>query len=183
MARRPEFDRDTVVRLAMEVFWADGYHGASMSRLGSAMELRPGSIYAAFKSKEALFREALATYVDDIRHAASAESDPHRLLRAWFAAHIARSVDGQRGCLLLNTSTEFQRMDAESAAAVKAELETLEAFFARLVHRARPTPKEPTPLVTARLLVAALAGISTMSRAGFSKKALRDIADAALANV
>jgi AcrR family transcriptional regulator len=60
MARKPEFDRGDVVRRAMEVFWRSGYEGASMKLLGEAMGLAPGSIYAAFGSKEGLFHEALA---------------------------------------------------------------------------------------------------------------------------
>ena len=180
MARKPEFDREAVVRSAMAVFWADGFHAASMSRLGPAMGLRPGSIYAAFGSKEALFREVLDVYVADIRNAAAEVSDPHALLKGWFAAHIKRSQQGQRGCLLLNTSTEVRRMDAESASAVKGALDAMEAFFVATVKKARGRAGAPTPRATARLLIAALAGISTLSRTGAADKTLRDVAEAAL---
>ena len=46
----------------MNVFWERGYEGASMSTLVEALGLASARIYAAFGSKEALFREAVALY-------------------------------------------------------------------------------------------------------------------------
>ena len=184
VARRPQFDREAVVRQAMEVFWIDGYQGASMSRLSEAMGLGPGSIYAAFGSKEGLFREALEIYVGDIRRrVAKVDRPPKALLTAWFRAHIESASNGQRGCLLLNSTAESPRLDRESQTAVRDEVDTLEAFFNECVAGARAQSPNAASRATARLLVAALAGISTMSRAGIGKAALKDIADTALASV
>ena len=67
MARtgRPrEFDRDEAVAAAMEMFWKHGFEGASIERLRDAMGgLSSASFYAAFASKEALYREVLARYL------------------------------------------------------------------------------------------------------------------------
>jgi len=46
----------------MDVFWAKGYEGASMSDLTAAMGINSPSLYAAFGSKEALFLEATDLY-------------------------------------------------------------------------------------------------------------------------
>jgi AcrR family transcriptional regulator len=56
------FDRDAALRKAMETFWRDGYEGASMSDLTTAMGIASPSIYACFGSKEQLFREAVELY-------------------------------------------------------------------------------------------------------------------------
>ncbi|AZO43346.1 TetR/AcrR family transcriptional regulator [Mesorhizobium sp. M7D.F.Ca.US.005.01.1.1] len=56
------FDRTSALRCAMEVFWARGYEGASMSELTAAMGINSPSLYAAFGSKEALFLEATELY-------------------------------------------------------------------------------------------------------------------------
>lgn len=62
MSRTASYDRADALQAAMELFWAKGYHDTSMKDLERALSLRPGSIYAAFQSKEALFREALERY-------------------------------------------------------------------------------------------------------------------------
>jgi AcrR family transcriptional regulator len=56
------FDRAAALRLAMESFWEHGYEGTSIGDLTARMGIRPPSLYAAFGSKEALFREAVALY-------------------------------------------------------------------------------------------------------------------------
>src|SRR5262245_36946309 len=66
MARtgRPrEFDRDEALRRAMELFWARGYEGTTLADLRKGMGgITAPSFYAAFGSKEALFREAVELY-------------------------------------------------------------------------------------------------------------------------
>jgi AcrR family transcriptional regulator len=56
------FDRAAALRRAMEVFWEHGYEGTSIADLTAALGIRPPSLYAAFGSKEELFREAVALY-------------------------------------------------------------------------------------------------------------------------
>lgn len=56
------FDRDLALRRAMEVFWSKGYDNTSMIDLTTAMSINSPSLYAAFGSKEALFREAVQLY-------------------------------------------------------------------------------------------------------------------------
>jgi AcrR family transcriptional regulator len=66
MARRGRprsFDREDALRQAMEVFWAVGYEAATLTDLQHAMGgITAPSFYAAFGSKEELFREAVELY-------------------------------------------------------------------------------------------------------------------------
>ncbi|MCX2562310.1 TetR/AcrR family transcriptional regulator [Acetobacter farinalis] len=68
MARtgRPrEFDRDKALDAAMALFWAQGYEPTSLSQLKACMgNISPASFYAAFGSKEALFREIVQRYLE-----------------------------------------------------------------------------------------------------------------------
>ncbi|TGS47590.1 TetR/AcrR family transcriptional regulator [Mesorhizobium sp. M00.F.Ca.ET.151.01.1.1] len=56
------FDRNAALRRAMDVFWAKGYEGASISDLTAAMGINSPSLYAAYGSKETLFLEAADFY-------------------------------------------------------------------------------------------------------------------------
>ncbi|HCT28606.1 MAG TPA: TetR family transcriptional regulator [Stenotrophomonas sp.] len=96
------FDRDTALHKAMEVFWARGYDGASMSELTAAMGIASPSLYAAFGCKEALFREALALY-------AATESDG-----IWGGVEAAPTA--KEGCvgMLMATARVFTRPDKPS---------------------------------------------------------------------
>lgn len=179
MARTPEFDRAEVVARARDLFWAHGYQGTSMRALADATGLKPGSLYAAFGSKEGIFREALDDYVARVKALAERMNGPRAILEGWFRAHVREASKGRRGCLLLNSVSESPQLDPESARAVRAELTQLERFFAHCVAEADREGEQP-PEVVARLLVAALAGISAMSRAGVPTRHLKDVAACAL---
>ena len=62
MARTASYDRDQALDAAMTLFWLKGYHATSLKDLEGALKMKPGSIYAAFQSKEALFRATLERY-------------------------------------------------------------------------------------------------------------------------
>jgi AcrR family transcriptional regulator len=61
--RPRQFDRDLALGHAMRVFWDRGYEGATFDELIAAMAISPSSFYNAFGSKEALYREAVETYL------------------------------------------------------------------------------------------------------------------------
>src|ERR1700726_2934058 len=62
IGRPREFDIDRALERAMELFWRQGYEGTSVADLTRELGLTRPSLYAAFKSKEALFLRALDLY-------------------------------------------------------------------------------------------------------------------------
>lgn len=64
MPRTAPYNRDHALDAAMTLFWRQGYHATSLKDLEQALAMKPGSIYAAFKSKENLFRLSLQRYFD-----------------------------------------------------------------------------------------------------------------------
>jgi len=100
------FDREAALRCAMEVFWAKGFDNCSMADLVEAMGINSPSLYAAFGSKEDLYREAVGLYTDAEGGAALRQLQAHESvrdgLRAMFRASIELFTGTQnpRGCMI-----------------------------------------------------------------------------------
>lgn len=66
MGRPRAFDRQQAIEQAMHLFWEQGYETTSLSQLKAQLGggISAPSFYAAFGSKEALFREAVQCYLE-----------------------------------------------------------------------------------------------------------------------
>mgnify|MGYP003384834900 FL=1 len=60
--RNAEFDREKVLRSAMNAFMSKGFANTSMQDIKKATGLHPGSIYCAFENKRGLLLAALEQY-------------------------------------------------------------------------------------------------------------------------
>jgi AcrR family transcriptional regulator len=143
MGRSATYDRDKVMASAMDLFWARGYHTTSLKDLECALDMRPGSIYAAFGSKEALFRAALDRYASAGRMAledtlAKAES-PVAGLAAYVRAlgGIAGRDMPSRACMLVKTLLETPEDEPALRNAVEEMLKQSEMAFADVFRAAR----------------------------------------------
>lgn len=134
------FDRTVALRRAVEVFWAKGYEGASISDLAAAMGINSPSLYAAYGSKEALFLEAADFYSrfegSDIWQALD-EAPTARLAIELFLSRTAKAysqTDRPQGCLITlgalhqdSTSglicADLRRRRAENHSALQKRLE------------------------------------------------------------
>ncbi|MDR5799586.1 TetR/AcrR family transcriptional regulator [Caballeronia sp. LZ001] len=100
------FDRDAALRRAMEVFWAKGFDTCSMADLVDAMGINSPSLYAAFGSKEDLYREAIALYSAAEGGAAVRQLRAHESARDGLRAMFRTSIElftsgtGPRGCMI-----------------------------------------------------------------------------------
>ncbi len=61
--RPPAFDRAEALDRAMQLFWEQGFEGASFDQLTGAMAISPSSFYNSFGSKEQLYIEATDAYM------------------------------------------------------------------------------------------------------------------------
>src|SRR5512147_2011104 len=62
MARPRSFDPAKAETSMLDVFWRNGYLATSIPDLSTATGLLPGSLYAAFGSKDAMFETSLRRY-------------------------------------------------------------------------------------------------------------------------
>ncbi|TGT42875.1 TetR/AcrR family transcriptional regulator [Mesorhizobium sp. M8A.F.Ca.ET.165.01.1.1] len=134
------FDRNAALRRAMDVFWAKGYEGASISDLAAAMGINSPSLYAAYGSKEALFLEATDLYsrVEGADIWLALEEVPTaRLAIERFLRRTAKAysqTDRPQGCLIALGAlhedssrgaicADLRRRRAENLTALKKRLE------------------------------------------------------------
>ncbi len=187
-----DFDVDLAVDKAMKVFWAKGYEATSISDLTDAMEIKKGSLYNAFGSKNALFNRVLLKYDRENRRAAikqlEAMEDPLVAIRTLFDALIAESeADRERkGCLLVNTALDLPNHSEEVQALVTSALSEFEAFFVRLVERAQARKQVPADLdarEAAKSLLSQVVGLRVLARGVFDSESLRAIGNQALARI
>ena len=190
MARgRPrEFDADEALDRALLVFWRKGYEGATLPDLTEAMGINRPSLYAAFGSKEELFRRALDRY-DQGPAAFVRESLREPTARAMAERLLAGSVDllidprHPRGCLVVHGALAC----GDAADPVRRELVARraagEAAVRERLERARTEgdlPADCCPADLARFLVTVVRGMAVQAAGGANQEELRRVAELAL---
>jgi AcrR family transcriptional regulator len=188
--RPRSFDKDAALARAMGVFWVKGYEGASMAELTAAMGIASPSLYAAFGSKENLFRQALHHYnvhegkliwggVDD---APTAYAAVERFLMQTARAFTRRSKPP--GCLIvlsaLHPSEHSETVRRELVAMRAAGIEDLRRRLQRGVTEGEISPQADLPAIAA-YYITVQQGMSIQARDGAGRRDLEAIATAALA--
>ncbi len=143
MPRSAEYDRDTVIARATEVFWARGYGRTSVGDLVAATGLQPGSLYAAFGNKKGLFLEVIDAYNRGfIARVRALRDDDERAIDkigALLAGIVdeAGSAGSERGCLTVNALLEMSQHDRDIARKLRGYNAELRKAFAWLVRDAQ----------------------------------------------
>jgi AcrR family transcriptional regulator len=188
--RPRNFDRDQALARAMEVFWAKGFEGASLTDLTSAMGIASPSLYAAFGSKEALFREALALYTategTEIWGAVTRATTAYGAVEGYLMAtarEFSRS-NKPSGCLVvlsaLHASETNEAVRDVVVAKRQQNVQELAQQLARGVATGEIAPTIDLEAV-ARFYVTVQQGMSIQARDGADRATLEAIARSALA--
>jgi AcrR family transcriptional regulator len=182
------FDSDEALERAMRLFWEQGYEGASLTDLTSAMGIAKTSMYAAFGNKEELFRQALQRYSEGpAAYGARALEEP--TARAVAEAFLSGSVRATTcpghpaGCLGVQSGLA-------AGATGRAVRDALTAWrengFSRLRERFQRAvdegdlPADAQPELLARYLMTVSNGIAVQAAGGTGRDDLQRVADAAL---
>jgi len=184
MARPREFDPDTALERATQVFWAKGFENASLDDLCDATGLNRSSLYAAFGAKRDLYLSALARYEEG---SAARIADALQLrpvgkgVKQFLDALIDSIVagPGRRGCFIGNCAAEMARLDRGAAARVRKSLERIESAFRAGLDEARARGELADDADTgalARFLTSGVQGLRLVGKANPDRRALEDIA-------
>ncbi len=184
------FDADEALERAMVVFWEQGYEGASLTDLTSAMGITKTSMYAAFGNKEELFRKALERYAEGpAAYGARALEQPtaRGVATAFLAGSVAASTRPgcPAGCLGVQGSLAAGaagRTVRDALAAWREEGRSrLRDRFQRAVDEG-DLPPDADPGLLARYIMTMANGIAVQAAGGAGRDELQQVADAALRN-
>ena len=187
IGRPLEFDPDIALEAAMQLFWRKGYESSSLQELLSTMGLSKSSFYQTFKSKHTLFQNCIRHYRQTLGDALSTQLEKSASGKTFInnlfqnvAEETCGGADARRGCLLMNTASEFAQNDADIASLVNNSLQNFIDVFEMAVQQAQQqgeisADKDSRGLAT--YLVSSMSGLKNMVKAGADRKTVKQIAD------
>ena len=181
------FCPEEALDIALHLFQRKGYEGTSLSDLTEAIGVNRPSLYAAFGSKEELFRKVLDRYTE--KHdaeftAALAQPTAHRVAEAVLLASLHEPLESEvPGCLLVQGALAC----SDEGSSVRYELsrrrEVMVTLLCRRFEQAKAAgdmTANAEPADMARYLVTVLNGMSVQAAGGAGADALRRVAEVAL---
>jgi TetR/AcrR family transcriptional repressor of nem operon len=192
MGRPKQFDPDTAVDRAVEVFWRKGYASTTPQDLVEALGIGKGSLYNTFISKHALFERALRRYGEN-RVAGLVELlEGPGPVRTRLRAALQRLVDtnhgetDRRGCLAVNTTAELAGVDDTAIEVVGAVFDGMERAFQAAIQegqRGGEIDAARDSRQIASLLLTTAIGMSVVAKTAEGPQRLRRVVDAVMASL
>jgi AcrR family transcriptional regulator len=173
MGKYAKFDRNEVIQRATNLYWEKGFHGTSMRNLQDVIDMRPGSIYATFGSKEGLFKETLAFYtaqgIARLNRCLQETSSPMAGLKLFMQKLVinADTCPPSGMCMLAKTVAELTDEQPELLQAAKNSLKTMEKEFEKAIIQAQAVGEIATdndPKVLARHIQIQITGLRSYAR-------------------
>lgn len=186
MTGRPlEFNPDIALESAMQLFWRKGYESSSLQELLTTMGLSKSSFYQTFKSKHALFQSCIQHYRQTLNNEMRTQlknTDSGKTFINNLFYNVANETSGpgaRRGCLLMNTASEFAQTDQEIAELVSSSIDSITNAFELAIQQAQqqgeiPSDKDARTLAT--YLVSNMSGLKNMVKAGADRETVKRIA-------
>ncbi|MBU2884998.1 TetR/AcrR family transcriptional regulator [Gilvimarinus agarilyticus] len=142
MPRSALYNREDALQKAVNLFWQRGFYATSLKDIERALDMRPGSLYAAFGNKQGLFNAAIDTYAGatqtEIKDFIEREGQVIVGLMAYLRwLLIDTPHEGPAACMVVKTlleSTDNSDVLHQKAVLI---LQQLEAYFAEVLHLAK----------------------------------------------
>ncbi len=180
--RPRQFDDDSVLQAAGQVFWTKGFSATSLDDLSVAMGMNRPSIYRAFGDKEAIYRKALMQFCQGMEAAFErtmlGEDDIRKALANFYREALATYTSGQqpKGCMVMSTAVAAATCHPEIQADLLNVIRGLDQKIAMRLEQAREVGQLGSSFdVIGRAAIAQslLHSLSLRARAGETPSQLR----------
>jgi AcrR family transcriptional regulator len=188
IGRPREFDEGQAMAKIMDVFWAKGFEGTSMSDLEAATELRKGSLYAAFGDKRAMYRKSLELYdrtaIDESVRVLTGIDAPERRIGKFLQTPIDATAvaNDRRGCFICNASIDQAVVDPETQRLVNGSLERLGRVLEKVLSELGAIDNTRRR-AAAQHLLSVYFGLRVLAKAGQPVRMLKAAREAALRSI
>lgn len=173
----------------MDLFWRKGYEATSVNDLVVHLGVAKASLYATFRTKHDLYIAALGRYVErtndrvieDLSASGSALTAVRHLVERYCAEIIGD--DEQRGCLVVNATTERLPRDSSVARLVEHSWDVLETSLTMALARALAEGElcpDTDPRALARFLMTLLQGMRVTGKSEHAHARVRAAAQEAV---
>ncbi len=188
MARTKEFDKEQVLKKAMDLFWTKGYNATSMQDLVDGLGISRSSMYDTFGDKEALFCAALSSYKThqsaSICHAFNNIPSPLQAIKAVFGGVLTGTInDDTKGCFLVNAATELSNNNEKVKDLICQNTDEVVNTLTTGIKKGQDMGEIKTTVEAKQLaffIYNTMTGIQVSLRAGTDKKNLSDVVAIAL---
>ncbi len=190
--RSRQFDPDTALDAAMQVFWRQGYEATTIQDLVDEMGINRFSLYDTFGDKHRLFLDACRLYrsrMEDVRlHELEQSQTGLTAIRDFFydAIETFDRPTGPYGCLMTQSVLELADHDEQLRDSAQAFLSRLEEALYKALRRARhkgELKRTASLRESATCLVTLAQGLSVMGKAFRDTKMLKRVTNQTLAAV
>ncbi|SFI90443.1 TetR/AcrR family transcriptional regulator [Caulobacter sp. UNC279MFTsu5.1] len=176
------YDPDLALAKATEIFWAQGFAGASLDDLSAATGMNRPSLYGAFGDKQTLFKSALDRYMDRSRAAmieafrggGSLREVLTRIYHTALSFYLSEDFGG-RGCFLASAGLGQALVDDEVRQTVADGMHELDRGIEGLLQRRQARGELPPtvdPIALGRVASMMMNALSVRARAGETREQL-----------
>lgn len=187
MSRATLHNRQDSLERALQLFWQKGFHATSLKDLEKALDMRPGSIYAAFGSKDGLFQEALEHYAHKTTVELERTLNKHQDSPLLGLAAYLRLLGGirdqkspSRACMLVKSLLELGEREHAALHKVEMMLAGIEAYFINCFTKSQQIgeiDKRLDPIRLGRRLQAEVMGLRAFAQRDVDSAAVHDLAE------
>jgi AcrR family transcriptional regulator len=177
------------LNIALDLFWRHGFEGTSTAQLTAAMGIAPPSLYAAFGSKEALFREALVAYGErygGFLNETMAAPGPARAAVEQMLLRAARqfaNAEHPLGCMVAAGELQASPTSAALVVEVTGQRQAAQQVIRSRLEAARKAGELPAATDTATLsafFAMTIQGMAVQARDGAKPAVLKRLAELAM---